>query len=291
MPLKNQPTNPKLDRQLALFIEMEEQRLLSTGKISTTDYIRQTSHLAAPEGERLRKLAIALERPVYPDLEAAQHWDCVSSIYRRAIERNPNEVNILTSFGISAKVAAQSYKWSQAPKAVLQRVTQDALTAFESAVSIEEDAHTYYSWGLFAYDILLDYPLATEKFRRSIELDPSHYLARMYLGHCYFDQKSWLEAADCFRKIAKKDLVQSWKQPWRFVLLLELQSVCYAELGEEAFFRETFARFTGSCTEFAFRNLEEPRWLLQCCTGQNRKKELRTLQEISAKIRENRHLD
>lgn len=106
------------------------------------------------------------------------------------------------------------------------------------------DSQDYYVWGLTLYMDNKDensIPFAHEKFRKSVDLDPKNFMARLYSAHCYQDQGQFKEALNEYLKVDLSRLKQEFPI-WRYITLREQMGFCYYQLGKtdtgEMYFKE-----------------------------------------------------
>lgn len=238
--------------------------LLNASKdFSLNEYLEQTAHVDLSEGERLRRLGIALESDVYPGLDTQAHWHMLESVYRAAIEKEPECMEHYESLVVSANQILQGMKFKDEPQEFwgeVMRVVEEVLTTIEQQ---EPSSNAYYSWGLYHYFHDKNLNKAKQKLQQSLDLNPEHYMARLYLGHCYFDEQEWLPALKAFSQITQEQLADDWGQRWRYGVLIELSAVCHLHLHNQEEFERYTQSFLDLCEDQNYVDVEEPVFLLK----------------------------
>ncbi len=281
MPIRNKDIEDIVSQQLMPFVKIEEDRILDTKAVSIKHFLEGTSHLPIEEAERLRRLGIALENDAC-GLDQLDHWTLLRSIYQEAIRLDPDNIAHHSSMAISAKVTAT--RFSNTPNALTEGILLESIEAFQRAAEIQPDALVYYNWGLLYYEAYFDLQKARAKFELAVQHNPEHYMARLYLGHCYFDAEDWQPAFDCFHMITEQELVEYWGQIWRYVRMVELMTICQVHLGNRPMIDQYFSVYRNLCQKFHYQRLEEPYLLMQALRKHQMVDKVAPLQRIQQLI-------
>lgn len=99
-----------------------------------------------------------------------------------------------------------------------------------------------YIWGLTYYmsDDNKEHhtKLALEKFHRAFSIDSDHFLACLYIAHCYHDLREFKEALNYYQLVDQSKLQEF--QLWRYVKLIEQIGFCHFQLGDQQMGRSLF---------------------------------------------------
>jgi tetratricopeptide (TPR) repeat protein len=195
--------------------------------INIKEYLEVTKNINLPSSERLRQLAIYMEEN-YMDDTPYKGWQIIKSIYGYASDRDPNNEDVYHSFGITAS----HYAVLEDNELLRDELFAEAKAGLIKANQIKpNDADILYSLGMNDYsNYKKSNSEAMDWFIQALKKDPHHYMAQMYIGHCYFDNKEWQNALEAFQKVDSEKLAANWPQ-WRKYKLNELIGCCYAQLG------------------------------------------------------------
>ncbi|MEM1096769.1 MAG: tetratricopeptide repeat protein [Bacteroidota bacterium] len=143
--------------------------------------------------------------------------------------------------------ARQLYEsWETTTTSEARQALEDELAQFDERTN-DPTGEPAYLRGLIAYDpnfdsevqagepTLAELSRALQLFERAIQLNPNHYMARMYAGHCLHDQKHYAEALIVYEQVDVERLRADYPL-WRYVKWLELKVECLmrTERQEEA---------------------------------------------------------
>lgn len=206
------------------------------------EYLERTAAIAIAPAERLRQLAIHLERQwAVWDAPVLRRWRAVDRVYEAAIELDPSSVDVWTSRGITA---LEGMKWAQS-EVIAPRLEREKTQSEEIALRLEgesraalsraleldpNDAHATCTVGLLGY-FARRTEEALEWLDRALALDPSHVDARMYRAHCLHDLSRWSEAVAAYGAVPSEALVASSRE-WLVVYLLEARALCRLKSGD-----------------------------------------------------------
>jgi len=95
------------------------------------------------------------------------------------------------------------------------------------------DASDFYIWGLIYYSISSE-PTENSmaKFIKSIQIDPTQYISRLYLGHTYQDREDWHNAIEEYLKVDQERLGNEY-DIWRVAYLNEQIGYCYWKINQK----------------------------------------------------------
>lgn len=204
-------------------------------------FLQRTSAVDVPRGERLRRLAIALEIASFED-----GWDGLQRIYEAAAGEAPEDTRVFESWGISSK---QCTEWDDATLERQRRIFTEGEQAFTRAAALAPgDADVCFHMGLHQYE----YPKAERAssehagralpwLSRALAIDPRHPMAQLYQAHCFHDQKDWIAAVRAYAAVDQARLLDERPhQGWRVVKLEEQLAFCLAQAGDLAEARRRF---------------------------------------------------
>ena len=128
------------------------------------------------------------------------------------------------------------------------------------------DAEDLYIWGLIYYnkddeDREQNLKIAAEQFMHALDRE-EHCLGRLYLAHCYHDQKQYSKALENYLKVDEQELKDF--QLWRYIKLLEQIGECYYQLGEKKTGEQYFGRVLAYYREMGSDDLATPTEILRC---------------------------
>ena len=189
--------------------------------IDLTAYLRETSDIDVPPGERLRQLAIRTE------LEAScasmpRGYLALERIYEAARRLGCEDVD--TSLAISAERCSSlnnddlsARKGEQAARRAIAVRADDAL------------AHYILGLLLYARDALEE---ARTCFETAIALDASMHWAKLYRAHCFHDEGRWVDAVSAYSSVNPAAFMGD--TAWRYDLLREQRAFCRLMAGDRA---------------------------------------------------------
>lgn len=189
--------------------------------MSLKAYLAETSHIDLSPAERLRRLAIEVER--------SSSWAALKQIYEYALRLEPDDAWVHASMGISCGLFAEHAEFDK-NTTKSERLFGESEACFLRAKALDaDDAHIRYAHGHLLINaghqtkalVLLD---------EAIALDPEHGWARLYRAHCLHDLKRWREAVAAYDAVPR----DAFKGPvsWRMDLLVEQQAFCALRAGE-----------------------------------------------------------
>ncbi len=133
------------------------------------------------------------------------------------------------------------------------------------------DSNSYYIWGLIDYDSE-DWKKNINKsitnFQKAIELNKSHYLAQLYLAHCYHDINNLNKALENYLKVDRLKLKEF--QIWRYTKLIEQIGYCNYKLGNKKIGEEHFEIVLNLYRELPEIDRVVPSELLDCLPENHR---------------------
>lgn len=89
---------------------------------------------------------------------------------------------------------------------------------------------------------------AVSHLRKSLELNPSHDLSKLYLGHIYFDKEQYEESLKYLDSVDLDKFVEN-SQIWRKLKVLELVILCKLYIGTDSLVLEEVERFNNAFLE------------------------------------------
>jgi Flp pilus assembly protein TadD len=120
--------------------------------------------------------------------------------FSNAIQRDPEYAAAYAGLADAYSYLAASEL--AAPKDVMPLAESNAAKAIEKD---HETAEAYTSLGITAMNYYWDYPLAEQRFRRSLKLNPRDAYTQHYLGHYYEAVGRWSEALNQMRLALSMD--------------------------------------------------------------------------------------
>ena len=181
-------------------------------------FLRESSLVDHPAGERLRRLAIAWE-DVAP-------FSTLQRIYERAIAYDPKDAWLHASFGLAAVSHAQGTDGDAS--GLFDRAHAELALAAELApddplIRSNQGRALYFDPRRGASDAIT--PLT-----EAIALDPREPWARLYLAHALHDLERWAEAVQAYEAVPL-DGFRGGLQ-WRADLLIEQRGLCRLRAGD-----------------------------------------------------------
>lgn len=198
-------------------------------------YLLTTKSIALSNAEKLRRLAIQLENETL-----SEGWLGLNRIYQLAVKEDSGDLCVFKSWAISLLQLFQYEKVSKSNNKELKSIADEALKAIEDAISLApNDAECWYIKGLIIYYFPDTSSSRTDSinisetcFKRTLSLRPEHEMARLYLGHCYTDNKNWNQAINTYELVNQERLfAQNPYMQWRCYKLQEEICYCYAMIG------------------------------------------------------------
>ena len=131
---------------------------------------------------------------------AAEPLDRAAGFYREALARDAN-------FTLAAARLARSQLWRHW---FVTALTPDELEGVkrrvdEVLIAAPDLADAHMALGMYHYHGHRDYEPALAAFRRALELQPNHALARLYSGYVYRRQAEWARSLEEMRKAESLD--------------------------------------------------------------------------------------
>ncbi len=191
--------------------------------------LRETWSVQLPNAERLRRVAIWLER--HPSFaHDRRSWAGLHRVYLRALREAPDEPWIHASLGISASEVAE--RVHRRTPALARRLHAIAHGALARACRLDaHDAQIANAQGQCLYaDPDRDVTEALDAFERAVGIDPAHGWARLYLAHCLHDLRRWSEAAAAYDAVGGAAF--SGPSSWRLHLRVEQRGLCRLRAGD-----------------------------------------------------------
>lgn len=234
-------------------------------------YLQRTAGFSLSAVERLRQLAIFLERECstgYP----AKDWAVLRRVYDFGATINPSDHALWWSRGITATHLAEI---QSDPRLADPRLAEELFAEGEAACrkALElapGNAGILYSLGFNAYlNPRRKVGEAREWFTAALGKEPGHVMARLYLGHCCQDDGEWQEALDVYSGVDQEQLARDWPR-WRTVKLREQIAFCCLKCGLRD---ESILRFQEVLSEYAtiesdqLWELAAPDELVEVATG------------------------
>ena len=126
-----------------------------------------------------------------------------------------------------------------------------------------EDCHI---WGLTYYmsddDKEYHTDMAIEKFLEAYSLDPTNFLACLYVAHCFHDKGEVQNALKYYELVDKKAL--KGFQVWRYVKLIEQIGFCNYKLGNRDLGRKQFQEVLEWYRKLPIEDRAVPTEMMQC---------------------------
>lgn len=239
------------------------------GGLDLENYLRRTNQFPVPAVERLRQLAIFLERECSTGI-SAEDWAVLRRVYDFGANLNSTDDALWWSRGIAATHLAEVESDPRLADELFADGEAACRKAFELAPGT---AGILYSLGINAYmNRSRAVKEAKQWFAAAFERDPDHIMAQLYLGHCCHDDGQWREALDAYTGIDQEQLARDWPR-WRAVKLREQIAFCCMKCGlrDDALrqFQEVLSVYEGiepdQVLELAF-----PDELVEAATGELR---------------------
>lgn len=208
-------------------------------------YLRATEGFALEPDERLRQLAIHLER-VCAWRPQPRGWRALDRVYQRALELRPRSYLALHSRAISALECMQSAKRSKARPEVVRALFEDGRAAALALLPLApERADAWFVLGhLHYFNPQRGAAEALECYDRAVALEPRNGWALLYRAHCLHDMERWAAAADAYAAVPREHY--QGHSAWRYIVALEQRADCLLRAGARAralaAFRDVLAR-------------------------------------------------
>ena len=190
-------------------------------------FLQASAGFDVPPEERLRRLAIALERRVCFD-RAMRDWAALDRVYAHALQLRPEEPSLHASRSISASRLAED----AGDPGDVERLVRMSGESLQRALALDpDDAELRYLDGYHRY---LHRVGSTEDalaaLDRALELDGAHGFARLYRAHCLHDLGRFEEAVAAYDEVPR----DAFEGPtrWRMDLLVEQRAQCRARAGD-----------------------------------------------------------
>jgi tetratricopeptide (TPR) repeat protein len=235
-------------------------------------FLRATSLLGIGAAERLRQLAIRLERVSHGELPRA--WLVVDRVYEHALRLEPDHGSVHHSRGVTA----MSYAELADALRVERRLFDQAHSSLQEARAVDgDDAASCYATGLTCYS---DPDRSTEEalgwFEAALADTPTHAWSRLYRAHCLHDLQRWEKAVQAYDEVP----LGAFEGPraWRVDLLKEQRAYCRLRAGDRD---QALAEFEALLDLYE----KEPRraeWMLFSCIEEAAKGPLR--KEIGERV-------
>jgi tetratricopeptide (TPR) repeat protein len=211
-------------KELAAWLAQRQVARVGLAAIEALDwtaYLRDTSHIELPPGERLRRLAIELEDEA-ASAPMPRGFLALARLYDAARELGSAEAD--TSLAIAAHACAG---WEDTPSVHSIRVK--GTQAARRAIAARDDALAHYVLGLFLYGehALAD---ALASFDATLARDPMLEWARLYRAHCLHDAERWSEAVAAYDAV--NPAAFTGPTVWRYDLLREQRAFCRLMAGD-----------------------------------------------------------
>lgn len=128
------------------------------------------------------------------------------------------------------------------------------------------DADDCYIWGLTYYnsddDCEHHLDLALEKFLQAFELNSTHFMACLYVAHCYQDKRNFQQALKYYVLVNQEELRAF--QIWRYVKLIEQIGFCHHRLGNPGLGRKQFVKVLEWYRKLPIEDRAVPTEMMQC---------------------------
>jgi tetratricopeptide (TPR) repeat protein len=199
------------------------------------DYLRQTNCFSVPAVERLRQLAIFLERECSTG-DPFQDWAVLRQVYDFGATIISTDDALWWSRGITATHLAEI---ESDPKLADELFAEGEACCRKALELAPCNPGILYSLGINAYmNPHRTVSEAKQHFAAVLKCDPSHIMAQLYLGHCCQDEGAWREALDAYSHVDQQQLARDWPH-WRTIKLQEQIALCYMKCGlrQEAVWR------------------------------------------------------
>jgi len=234
----------ELPEDIICSFTQDEERIIVTDK-KIADFLASDHGLDLDDAELLRRLCISLEQE-----EFDEGWQGLKKIYIAAEKADPQNINVLHSFAISATDWFE--EWQTSDMSERMRIAYDGEQALIRAMIIDpEDADLVYTLGLLYYD----HPgrlgpeseyeeKALNCFIKATEKDPDLQMAYLYKAHCYHDLEDWFSAYNSYLQVDCDRLLSEhpeWR--WRVFKRNEQLALCAAKLGKTEEAKERFSAF------------------------------------------------
>lgn len=111
---------------------------------------------------------------------------------------------------------------------------------------------------------------AQEHFHSALRLDETHYMARLYSGHCYFDFAGYEKDLAIFQLALNEylqvdaDTLRREQAPWQYAQWLELVGSCFHHLGQEQTALRYFKKMLEVYRQERFDTLLDPTAIYDC---------------------------
>jgi tetratricopeptide (TPR) repeat protein len=220
----------ELKAAIEIFVEDVTPIDVTTGFMSA--FLEITKNIELPKEERLRQLAIAIERE-----EIVDGWKGLLKIYEVALQENPTGVKVFRSIGVSAIEWCNDWRESDLSKR--NRATLDGKEAISKGLKISpKDGDLSHVMELLYYEEhyeseaekLKNTETAYQWFCRAAENNAVES-AKLHRAHCLHDLHRWDAAIIAYESVNQKLLAEQL-HPWRVYKLREQIAYCYAQAGQ-----------------------------------------------------------
>lgn len=217
----------------------------AVARIDTTEFLRGTPDFEMAPEERLRWLAILLERKV-----GGVHPRDLDRIYAAALELAPRAASVWHSRGIAACLAGDLEQDREAAT----RAAMPALRWLHAAQELDPlNADILCHIGQWHYDFGDAQDEAASWFERTIELEPRHHTALLYRAYCLQDAERWTEAIAAYQALPLDAFKGS--AAWLVDEILEAQSFCQLRTGDPVAAVDGFRRLLDRLEKEPMRGL------------------------------------
>jgi tetratricopeptide (TPR) repeat protein len=166
--------------------------------------------------------------------DARADWQMLGAILAQALAWDPCCVEALVTKGVIARELAEL-----SPRVEAQMLRGEAVSALERATELDEEgSEAWVQLGLARYDEG-NFERAQAAFQRALAVEPENAWARLYVAHCFHDQKSWNEALLEYVRALATPGIRAMPS-WRLRKTLEQIAYCCANLGLEVIAKGLF---------------------------------------------------
>jgi len=198
------------------------------------EFLKNTEHIDLSDAEKIRRLGISLEHKTFEN-----GWEGLSQIYEFAHKIAPQEIDILTSWVISANWYYTGI--TELPKSRCIEIADKCEAILKKALTISsENDDLHHVFGNLYYD----YPaqeeelpkftqLALHHYQKAVQLNSQNPMAQLYIAHCYHDLKEWDKACQAYQAVDTELLLAEYPySDWRIAISKQQIAHCCMHLGK-----------------------------------------------------------